>query len=307
MVAASPGTISILCATCHQAIGLDYAAGKTPIRCTECGHTYHWDNGILLLGETGNQSDYPDESYALLADAEPRHFWFAGRNQVITATMRRTVGQLAGRSVLDIGCGTGFVLAALEQAGMTVCGLDMHMAGLRYARQRTHGLLVCETATRVPFVDQFDVVMLCDVIEHTPDDSIVLREASQALKSSGVIVVTVPANPHMWTIVDEASGHKRRYTKAMLTAAMEQAGLHILTMHYFNNLLYPVQALQRRLLKRRALASADDRLQIFHQSLRVPPPLINATFRIAMAADIPLSYLPIPFGASLIAVGERRE
>jgi 2-polyprenyl-3-methyl-5-hydroxy-6-metoxy-1,4-benzoquinol methylase len=307
MVAASPGTISILCATCHQAISLGHAAGTAPVHCPKCGHVYRWSNGILQLGEISDRGDYPDESYALLADAEPRHFWFAGRNQVITATMRRTVGQLAGRSVLDIGCGTGFVLAALEQAGMTVCGLDMHMAGLRYARQRVRGLLVCETATRVPFIDQFDVVMLCDVIEHTPDDSIVLREASQALKSSGAIVVTVPANPRMWTIVDEASGHKRRYTKAMLATAMEQAGLHILTMHYFNNLLYPVQALQRRLLKRRAVTSAEDRLQLFHQSLRVPPPVINTLFRVAMAADIPLSYLSIPFGASLIAVGQRRE
>src|SRR5262249_8704123 len=144
-----------------------------PVRCSGCGHGYRWCNGILLLDNAGNQSDYPDESYALLAEVEPRHFWFTGRNQVILATMRRTIGPLADRSVLDIGCGTGFVLAALERAGMTVCGLDMHLAGLRYARQRTNGLLVRETATRIPFADEFDVVMLCDVIEHTDDDSAV--------------------------------------------------------------------------------------------------------------------------------------
>ena len=226
---------------------------------------------------------------------------------MIIATMRRVIGPLAGRSVLDIGCGTGFVLAALELSGMIACGLDMHLAGLRYARARTHGLLVCETATRVPFANQFDVAMLCDVIEHTSDDSAVLREASRALKPRGVIVITVPANPHMWTIVDEVSGHKRRYTRTTLAEAIQKADLRVRALHYFNSVLYPVQLFQRRFLKRRAISSDADRLDVFHQSLRMPPPLLNSIFRAAMAADVPLSRLALPIGGSLIAVAERSE
>ena len=116
MVAIFSDTISILCGGCHRAIHLERSLDDTKVfRCPECGYTYRWSEGVLILGDTASQNDYPDESYALLADVEPRHFWFAGRNQIIIATMRRTIGSLAGRSVLDIGCGTGFVLAALEQ------------------------------------------------------------------------------------------------------------------------------------------------------------------------------------------------
>src|SRR5262249_31055327 len=106
MLAASRDTINILCGICRQAIRLNQPIADKPVRCSGCGHGYRWCNGILLLDNAGNQSDYPDESYALLAEVEPRHFWFTGRNQVILATMRRTIGPLADRSVLDIGCGT---------------------------------------------------------------------------------------------------------------------------------------------------------------------------------------------------------
>lgn len=255
-----------------------------------------------MLDSTAHQQDYPGDVYSLLAEIEPYHFWFSGRNAVITALLRRSIGPLAEHKVLDIGCGTGFVLAALEQAGMEVCGLDMHLSGLRYARQRAEGLLFCQSATRIPFAKQFDVVTLCDVIEHTPDDSAVLREAQRALKKNGVVLVTVPANPNLWTKVDEASGHKRRYTKQTLRQAMERAGLCITTVRYFNILLLPLQRLQRQ-LQARASKVGEDSLEIFRRSLRVPPSPFNQLFRLAMAADIPLSRLPFPFGASLIAIG----
>lgn len=305
MVDHCTSTLSFLCDTCSNSILLPTGPTATPLRCTSCGHTYYWSDGVLMLGRAGDANDYPDEVYGLLAEIEPKHFWFSGRNDLIVSIMRRAIGPLAGRSALDIGCGTGFVLAALERAGMIGCGLDMHLAGLHYARKRTQGALLCQAATHIPFTAQFDVVMLCDVIEHTSDDSAVLREASRALKDRGAVVVTVPADPHLWTTLDEISGHKRRYTRQMLAQAMRRAGLRVCLMRYFNILLFPVQTLQRRLLKQRTITTGADRLQLFRQSLHVPPSPINTLFRLAMAADIPLSRLPLPFGASLIAVGER--
>lgn len=258
-----------------------------------------------MLGGEDNRGDYPNEAYALLADVESRHFWFSGRNKLILSTMREVIGPLKGRSVLDIGCGTGFVLAALERAGMKGCGLDMHLSGLRHARKRTKGLLLCETAARVPFRAQFDVVVLCDVIEHSADDSAVLGEASVALKDTGAIVVTVPAGPRLWTSFDEASGHKRRYTKQTLVKARRRAGLRVLVARYFSIMLLPLQILQRQLVKNSPIANPNDRLRLFCQLLRVPPAPINALLRWAMAADILLSRRSLFCGASLIAIGRR--
>lgn len=301
----SAGAQSFLCGKCDNPVPLAPRPTDEPVDCPSCGHTYFWDDGILLLDSSAHRNDYPDDAYTLLAEVEPRHFWFSGRNRLILSTMREVIGPLEGRCVLDVGCGTGFVLAALERAGMVGCGIDMHIAGLRYARERTQALLLCGTATGVPFDAQFDVVTLCDVIEHTLDDEAPLRAASQALKDDGVLIVTVPAHPSLWTPVDEAWGHKRRYTKEGLAEAMVRAGLRVRLVRYFNALLFLAQALQRQFLKRRLSGADADHLSLMRQALRVPPAPLNALLHLAMTADIAISRLSLPFGTSLIAIGYR--
>ena len=276
-----------------------------PIACAGCSRAYTWQDGVLILGESADPDDYPEELHALLAEVEPQHFWFGERNRLILSTMREVLGQLAGRAVLDIGCGTGFVTAALERAGMDTWGLDMNLAGLRHARVRVRGPLLCEDAARVPFTGQFDVSMLCDVIEHTPDDGVVLREAVHALKPGGAVVVTVPAHPFLWSTLDDASGHKRRYTRATLASAMAEAGLRVRVVRYFNTVLFPVQVLQRLLMRGRPAQTPEARLAIVRDALRVPPPLQNGILRLAMSADLALSRLPKTAGTSLIAIGAR--
>jgi SAM-dependent methyltransferase len=300
MVTVAEQPFHVLC-RCGLPIAMSPITSE-PVCCLNCGRGLRWEDGILLLGDVSNQQDYPDDSYAFLAGIEPQHFWFSSRNKLIIAMMRRYIGPLGGRSVLDVGCGTGYVLAALERSGMSVCGLDMHLAGLRYARRRISGMLLCETATRVPFRSEFDAVMLCDVIEHVPNDAAVIQEASQALKPGGSLVITVPAAPSLWTELDDVSGHKRRYTRPLLQQAIHRAGLSLVTLRYFNILLFPLQVLQRQILNRRVSTKASDRQQVFEQYFRVPPPMLNSLFHVAMSLDIPLSRIPVPFGASLIAI-----
>jgi len=303
VAAARPAVFAFTCTRCQGAVGLPDRPTSEPVRCPACEQQFTWDDGVLLLGTPTDPDDYPEALHALLASVEPRHFWFAERNRLILATMRQVLGGLDGRSVLDVGCGTGFVVGALERAGMRTCGLDMNLIGLRFARHRMRGPLICETAARVPFVEQFDVAMLCDVIEHTPDDLAVLEQTRQALVAGGSVVVTVPAHPQLWTPVDDASGHKRRYTRRTLVEALERAGFEVQRVRYFNGLLIPVQALQRWALKRRAIRTERERNDLVAAAIRVPPPLVNTLLGLAMAADGPLGRLPWTFGTSLIAIG----
>lgn len=263
-----------------------------------------WEDGILLLDRTTDRVDHPEEFYGLLAEVEPKHFWFSTRNRLILSTMREAMGPLAGRSVLDVGCGTGFVLAALERAGMVACGIDMHIGGLRYARERIRGPLLCGTATRLPFERQFDAVLLCDVIEHTPDDVAVVREASRALQDRGALVITVPAHPQLWTALDDVSGHKRRYTKDGLVQVMRRADLDVRLARYFNAALVPLQALQRWKFRHHPVATPADREWLVRQALQIPPRQLAALLDLAMRWELPLTRV-LPFGASLIAIGAR--
>jgi SAM-dependent methyltransferase len=289
------------CSACQLAIPF---AEAEQIVCVHCGRTYLQEQGVLLLDEAMmGAEDYPEAVYEILADVETRHFWFSGRRRFILSVLRETHDVLTGRLALDIGCGTGFVLAELERAGMLTCGIDLHLAGLRQARQRLQGVVV--RASQIPFDSQFDVALLCDVIEHVVDDIAVLRAATRAIKEGGTVVVTVPAFPWLWSRIDEASGHKRRYTRQMLVNTMRQAGLDVVLARFFGIFLLPVQFLQRWRLKAETLASREHALQVLRESLRVPMAPLNALLGLAMSADMALSRLSWVIGSSLIAVGRR--
>jgi 2-polyprenyl-3-methyl-5-hydroxy-6-metoxy-1,4-benzoquinol methylase len=249
------------------------------------------------------EEDYPASVYALLSEVEPKHFWFGERNRLILSTMREVLRSLDSRTVVDIGCGTGFVTAALERAGMRTCGLEAHMGGLRVARTRIRGPLICETAMRIPFSSQFDAAMLCDVIEHTPDDVAVLRAARASVRPGGIVVVTVPAHQWLWSPLDDVSGHKRRYSRQSLIHAMSNAGLRVRLARYFNSLLLPAQIAQRLIASPRG--RHPDRLTLLQRGLTPPSEPWNSLMRIAMRADLALSRAPLTFGASLIAIGIR--
>ena len=258
----------------------------------------------MALTPPADDRDYPETLVRLVADVETRHFWFAARNAVILATMRRTLGALPGRRLLDVGCGTGFVLAALEAAGMEVTGIDMHASSLGLARARVRGPLVLSTATDLPFFADFDVVTLFDVIEHVEDDAGVLREAQRVLAPGGAVIVTVPAGPDLWTAYDEVTGHKRRYDRDMLRRTIERAGLVPAYVGYFNVLPLVAQVLQRRLATPKR-SGAGDVVSIVRQALRVPPAPVNALLGLSVRLEAPLRALPWIRGGSLIAVATR--
>jgi len=240
-------------------------------------------------------ADCPAEGAAAIAAVEDRHFWFGARARLIAEELRAVLGPLSGRSVVDIGCGTGFVLAVLEQAGMVSTGCDMHESALDYARRRTVGALFLADASDLPS-SQFDAALLCDVIEHAEDDLELLRTAKRTVRPGGVVLVTVPAQQWLWTSIDEISGHKRRYSLNQLSAVMKQAGLSSVKGSYFNRLLLPAQALRKL-----RLVGVKDPKDIREVATTLPPRWLNQTMAFAMQLD---GRLPgrIP-GASIIGTG----
>jgi SAM-dependent methyltransferase len=290
----------LLCDRCGTAIAIPSEHIGAPT-CAACGRSYQWIDGVLSTGAEADEADYPDEGFHLLVESEQRHFWFEARNRTILAAMRDFVGPISGRSVLDVGCGTGYVLAALERAGLSVTGLDMHLAALRHARGRTKAFLLHDrTRGRLPFEPRFDLVTLCDVIEHVADDAGLLRAAASVVRPGGAVLVTVPADQRLWSVLDEKSGHKRRYTRATLAGAVSRAGLELVGARYFNTLLYPVQLVQRWL----ALGHGRGltREELFGRAVRPPPAPLNTLFGLVSRAEGPLVRRGMPFGASLVAV-----
>jgi ubiquinone/menaquinone biosynthesis C-methylase UbiE len=96
---------------------------------------------------------------------------------------------LPGKRVLEVGCGTGLLLARLAPHAASAVGIDLSPGMLELARGR--GLEVHEgSATALPFEDaSFDVVCSFKVLAHVPDIELALREVGRVLRPGGVAVL----------------------------------------------------------------------------------------------------------------------
>ena len=110
---------------------------------------------------------------------------------------------LAGKQVLDVGCGGGILSEAMARRGARVTGIDMGEAPLGVARlhQYESGVEVDyqhATAEQLAAAQpaSFDVVTCLEMLEHVPDPGSVIQACSQLVKPGGrVFFSTLNRNP----------------------------------------------------------------------------------------------------------------
>jgi SAM-dependent methyltransferase len=102
---------------------------------------------------------------------------------------------LSGR-ILDVGCGNGIFTQRLAQQGAEVTGIDFSSHLLS---QNGHGRLACGDATTLPFADgTFDLVFEANVLHHSRDRELVLREMSRVSRKHVVLLEPNRYNPIMF-------------------------------------------------------------------------------------------------------------
>ncbi len=114
-----------------------------------------------------------------------------------------------GKTVLEVGCGTGLVLERIARFAARAEGIDLSPGMLEKARQR--GLNVREgSATSLPFEnDSFDVTCSFKVLAHIPDIDKALSEMARVTKPAGVILAEL-YNPYSFRGLLRALGPARR-------------------------------------------------------------------------------------------------
>jgi len=158
-------------------------------------------------------------------DLEVRLFKLPGLMAVLPAGQRL-------RRVLEIGCATGELIAAVpvEPGGERV-GLDISPANVAAARARFPDVAFHGGDFRDAGLAGFDAVIMSDVLEHVPDDVGFLRDAARL---GDIVLVNLPLednwlNDRRAYGPDDASGHLRRYSLAQGLALFERAGLEVLS------------------------------------------------------------------------------
>jgi SAM-dependent methyltransferase len=179
-----------------------------------------------------------------------RSFWTPARAALIIWALNHYAPQ--ARRFLEIGCGTGGVLARLEPAcpDLNLVGAEALVAGLRIAQTRlSRTQLMQLDATAIPFDGEFDAVGAFDVIEHIPEDDKVLASMADALRPGGILLLTVPQYPWLFGPADVSARHVRRYTAPGLAAQVTRLGLRLECVTSFVSILFPAMAAARLLAR----------------------------------------------------------
>jgi SAM-dependent methyltransferase len=106
-------------------------------------------------------------------------------------------GDFAGRKVLDVGAGNGYVLARYARRGAAAFGVDLTSTAIdlcrrRFAIEGLEGRFLVGSAESLPFADEtFDCVCSMGVLHHTPDVSGALGELRRVLRPRGRLIVMV--------------------------------------------------------------------------------------------------------------------
>lgn len=264
--------------------------------CPSCGFLPERVDGFVAWNpEFARLNDgFLPESFEGLMRVEARSFWFRSRNAIILWVLRKYVPEI--RSLLEVGCGTGFVLSAIAKMYPTirVTGSEIYTFGLELAAQRVPKAdLVQMDARCLPFVEEFDVVAAFDVIEHIDEDELVLKKFYRAIKPGGTCLITVPQHQWLWSPVDEEACHKRRYHSSDLHLKMETAGFRIVRSTSFVTLLLPLMLLSRFASRKTGKTGGSEALEI------------NSILDKALEAIMRIEHLIIKWGISFPVGGSR--
>ncbi len=159
--------------------------------------------------------------------------------------IRQHTGPLAGKKILDVGCGGGILSESMAQEGAEVTGIDLADKSLKVAR--LHGLesgikvdyqLISAEEMAVRHPGQFDIVTCMEMLEHVPDPGSIVQACAKLVKPGGwVFFSTINRNPKSFLFAIVGAEYILRLLPAgthnfesfikpsELTAATRKAGL----------------------------------------------------------------------------------
>lgn len=194
----------------------------------------------------------------------------------LAAVRRHAVA--AGGQALDIGCGGGLFLAALQRAGAQATGIELSDTRAYYAMTK-HGLNVVKRPIEDAYWESragsFDIVTLWDVIEHVNYPLATLRAAANMLKPGGALLIDTPCRDAFYHRFGELTyrlsrgkfptflnamysakpfGHKQILSLAEIRGLLEESGLEVAELKRFHELSFPYVFYLKKLVRSEALA-----------------------------------------------------
>jgi SAM-dependent methyltransferase len=231
-----------------------------------------------------------------------QHPWWSARAKLALELLRRH-GAPPPSAILDVGCGWGVNLAALEEARYEAAGLDISRRILELIDQPRRRLIEADLNQPVPERTRlFQGLLLLDVIEHLDDDRAIIKSLARLAAANAVLVVSVPALPELFSEFDDIQGHRRRYVPETLRAAFTGSGFTVKSLFWWGAWMVPVL---RRMRAKPATAKGPAH-KTYADYLRLPPWPAPLLMRVLYAWDHRRALSErLRTGTSLFAVATR--
>jgi len=179
-----------------------------------------------------------------LADRVRVHPWWRSRTK-LARWILRSEGIFPPAPLLDAGCGWGSTYLSLEAEGYRVTGSDISRQMLERLDSPQRRLAVCDLTRAVRREETFAALLAMDVLEHIDDDAAAARQLNGFLRPGGLLLLSVPALPELFSEFDAIQGHRRRYTAASLRSLLDTAGFGSVRLLWWGRLSYFLIRYQR--------------------------------------------------------------
>lgn len=233
---------------------------------------------------------YPDGYWG---GPEPSQKWIVSSQSEKTQFLSRC--RVSGGSILDVGCGSGFFLRALDPKTWDRFGVETSADASRAAEAALgSGHVFAGTLTQSSWEDsRFEAVTFWSALEHMNEPRVNLRETRRIMRKGGTLIVQVPNAASyqarvfegQWFALDTPR-HRYHFTLPVLKRLLSETGFEVFRISYFSK-AHNAHALRQSLKTKLAANYAGAiGLGLFYISLPLIKPFDNVMSALGKGATL---------------------
>lgn len=248
-----------------------------------------WDDSLTVFTEENDGDNHP------IALASRKH----------TISQIKRFCKMADPVILEIGCTSGFMLKDLKKnfPHAFLIGADVIPEKLEALADKMPNVPLLQfDLTQCPLPDNsIDVLVMLNVLEHIEQDEKALLQIKRILRPGGLLILEVPAGPHLYDVYDKFLRHFRRYQLSALEKVLKKIEFKIEKKSHLGVFIYPFFA---RVKKKNLSLSEAEQKEIVAKEIKnsAEVPLLNFVMNLELLLGRYLSY---PVGIRCIVTAKK--